>query len=357
MSALAVLAAACGGGAKPNQKAIQKIGAKYVNEAGTDVKPPVGPDTQSLALPGFLVATNSPSWHRLTAAPRTPGAVVLFIQPGGPTDNKGIAQGDVLTAVDGTPIANAERAIAVLHSRVGQKRVLTFARAGKNNTRQVTIIGRSPQGNPATIVGPELANNPTSPVLRYLRAYIGGPDAQRLDDLARALRAAPDFADALQLRASLQWASSFNQKDPNVRRQMQTAALAGWKNALDIDPRNETTLAVRSVAETTLGIPKSGEGDALRALNIDGSQPLALFALSQARAAENKLSEALGPALGAVDLQPYNLDYWKNLASLFVRNKRKDDCVKTANAFAPYLRARSGAAFQSAATDLLNTCK
>jgi len=207
------------------------------------------------------------------------------------------------------------------------------------------------------VINAELQNNPTSAVLLYLRAYVGGSDIQRLTDLANALKDQPNFVDALQLRASLLWAASFNQKDTTKRRQIQTEALAGWKTALDLDPRNATTYAVRSIAETDLGTARSGEGDAMRALNIDGSQPLALFALSRARAAENHNAEALGPASGAVELQPYNLDYWKNLASLFVKAKRKDDCVKTADAFAPYLRARQGAAFQKAASDLQSICK
>jgi len=356
LTALALAAAACssGGGSR---SAVQKIGKQYMTENATDVKPPTGPDTQSLALPGFLVATNSPSWATVAGAPSAEGAVVLFVQPGGPTDNKGIAVGDLLVKVDDQPITNAERAIAVLHSKVGEKRVLTFARSGRKGERKVTIVGRSPRGNPMTVITAELQNNPTSPLLNYLRAYVGGSDAQRLTDLANALKANSNFVDALQLRASLLWAASFNQKDAAKRREFQTAALAGWKNALDLDPRNSTTLAVRSIAETDLGTPKSGEQDATRAVNIDGSQPLALFALSRARAAENHLAEALGPASGAVELQPFNLDYWKNLASLFVKNKRKNDCVKTTDAFAPYLRARKAAAFLKAASDLQSTCK
>jgi len=359
LTALALAAAACSSGGGSNRSAVQKIGKQYINESATDVKPPAGPDTQSLALPGFIVATNSPSWSASTiaGAPSGEGAVVLFVQPGGPTDQKGIAVGDLLVKVDDQPITNAERAIAVLHSRVGQKRVLSFVRSGHKGQRKVTIIGRSPRGNPMSVINAELQSDPTSARFNYLRAYVGGSDAQRVTDLQNALKANPQFVDALQLKASLLWAASFNQKDANKRRDLQTQALAGWRSALDIDPRNSTTLAVRSIAETDLGTPKTGEGDAIRALNIDGSQPLALFALARARAAENHLAEALGPASGAVELQPFNLDYWKNLASLFVKNKRKPDCVKTADAFAPYLRARKAQAFLQAATDLQNTCK
>jgi membrane-associated protease RseP (regulator of RpoE activity) len=357
VTALTTLAAACSSGGGTTHGAVQKIGAKYINMSAADVRPPVGPDTQTLALPGFIVATNSVSWTRIIGSPSGVGAVVLFVQPGGPTDNKGIARGDLLVKVDGTPVANAERAIAVLHSRVGQKRVLSFIRSGRKGTRDVTILGRSPRGNPMSVVSAELQNNPNDPVLSYLRAYIGGTNQQRLNDLAKALQEKPDFVDALQLRASIIWTASFGIKDATQRRQYQTQALAGWQNALTIDPRNATTLAVRSVAETDLGTPRSGEQDANRALNIDASQPLALFALSHARSAENHLSEALGPALGAVELQPYNLDYWKNLATLFVKNKRKADCTKTADAFTPYLRARQGQAFIQAANDLQKVCR
>jgi hypothetical protein len=354
LTALATLAAGCSHGT--NKAKTNKIGEQYKNMSASSVKPPLGPDTQSLALPGFIVATNSKSWVKLVGSPGGQGAVVLFIQPGGPTDNVGIARGDLLVQVDDQPIANAERAVAVLHSRVGQKRTLTFRRANKKKNRVVTITGRAPRGNPIAVLSPEIDNNPTDPTLRYLRAYSGGTDQARLGDLKIALQSQPDFVDALQLRASLLWASSFNQRDAKTKQTMQIDALAGWKNALDIDPRNATTYAVRSIAETDLGTAKNGEADALRALNIDGSQPLALFALSRARLAENKTADALGPADGAVVLQPYNLDYWKNLASIFKKVGRKSDCVKTTDAFVPYLRARKGQAFLQAATDLQKVC-
>jgi len=356
MSALVMLAAACSSGGNAHQ-AGQNVANQFINEKDTDVKPPAGPDTQRFALPGFLVATNSPSWIKLVGAPAGEGTVVLFVQPGGPTDAKGIAEGDLLVKVDGQGVANAERAIAVLHSRIGEKRTLTFVRSGRKGERDISIVGASSRGNPGVVLDPEIANNPTDPVLRYLRAYVGGTDKQRLDDLAAALQTHPDFVDALQLRASLLWAASFGAKDAASRRAVQRQALAGWLNALAIDPRNVTTLAVRSIAESDLGTPRTGEADALRALQIDGTQPLALFALSHARLAENRTAQALGPADGAVELQPYNLDYWKNLATIFMKLKRKTDCVKTADAFAPYLRARPGAAFATAADDLEKICK
>jgi len=356
IAALSVLAAACSGGGNANKQS-QKIADQYMNEKASDVKPPTGPDTQRRALPGFLLSSNSPSWVKLVGAPRGNGAVVLFIQPGGPTDGKGIARGDLLVKVDGTVVTNAERAISLLHSRIGENRTLTFERKGRKEPRTVTIVGRSPRGNPATILSAEISNNPTDPVLRYLRAYVGGSDQQRVDDLTEALKTTPDFVDALQLRASLVWAASFNQKDAKIRRQMQVQALAGWQNALSIDPRNSTTLAVKSIAETDLGTPKGGEADATRALHIDGSQPLALFALSRARLARNHAAEALGPASGAVQLQQYNLDYWKNLAAIFVKLNRKSDCTKTADAFTPYLRARNGQAFLQATNDMTSVCK
>lgn len=262
LTALCVIAAGCGKGG--GHGSLTAVGDKWSKMDAGSVKPPVGPDTQRQALPGVLLGTNSPSWVKLLGSPKGAGAVVLFIQPGGPTDNKGIALGDLLTDVDGIVIANAERAVSVLHSRVGEKRTLTFRRTGRKDARTITIIGRTPRGNPRTILNPEIANNPTDPVLRYLRAYTGGNTNERLADLAKALEGSTTFADALQLRASLTWAASFSIKDAAQRQKVQTQALAGWKNALDIDPRNETTLAVRAIALTDIGTPKTGEADAQR---------------------------------------------------------------------------------------------
>ncbi len=355
VTALSLVATGCSGGGGAS-KDIKEVGEKYTKMDAGDVKPPAGPDTQRQSLPGFIVTSNSPSWQGLVHSPKGPGAVVLFIQPGGPTDGKGIARGDLLVGVDDDTIANAERAVSVLHSRIGEKRTLRFKRVGRKDEREVKISGRTPRANARAVLSAQVKNNPTDPTLRYLRAYVGGTTKERLEDLAAALEQKPDFVDALQLRASLLWSAAFGQKDAKAKRDVQTQALAGWKNALDVDPRNVATLAVRSIAYADLGTPKLGESDAKRALRLDGTQPLALFALSRAYLAENHPQQAAGPGLGAVELMPYNLDYWKNLATIFVKLKRKDDCTKTANAFGPYLRARKGDAFRKAADDLRKIC-
>src|SRR5438477_6539236 len=275
---LALVATACGGGkAAGGRKTGEDLYKKYANMSADSVNPPTGPDTKRESLPGFIVATNSPSWNKLVGSPSGQGAVVLFLQPGGPTENKGIARGDLLVQVDDQRIANAERAVAVLHSRVAEKRTLHFRRSGRKGERVVTISGRNTRGNPRTVLNPEISNNPTDPTLRYLRAYVGGTTKERVDDLTKALAQQSDFVDALQLRASLLWSASFGQKDVKAKRTLQTQALAGWQNALALDPRNETTLAVRSIAYSDLGQPKSGENDAKRALQVDGTQPLAFF--------------------------------------------------------------------------------
>jgi putative serine protease PepD len=71
------------------------------------------------------------------------GAQIGCIVTNGPADKAGLQAGDVVTAVDGTPIAGADALTANLTSRVpGQKVTLTVVRNGSTKTVAVTLGDR-----------------------------------------------------------------------------------------------------------------------------------------------------------------------------------------------------------------------
>jgi len=345
--AILLTATACfgGGGGDPGNDAKS-------TSSNSNASPPDQVDAHATAQPGLVLSTNSRTWAKLVDAHTGEGAVVLFVQPGGPSDGKGIARGDLLTAVDGKKVVNHEAGIALLRSRPGQKRDLKFVQRD-GTARTVTIEAKNPRGAQLrSFLNPMVAASSNDPVLRFLRAQsAGGTYQQNLDDVNAALSTQPEFVEALTLKASLEWDHRIADKKNALK--LVNEALAGWKSALDLDPNNTTALSVRSTAYTSLGRGQKGKEDADKVLSVDASYPRGYFALALADTQLRDPRAAVGPAAAAVKLNPYNYQYFTLLASTFKRVGRKADCTKTADAMTPFLNAN---ALQQAAASLHQIC-
>jgi len=332
--ALLVMATACFGGTSDPGKPATDL------SKSRDPKLPTQVDPHASAQPGLVLSTNSRTWAKLVDAHAGEGAVVLFVQPGGPSDGKGIARGDLLTAVDGTKIVNHEAGIAVLRSRPGQKRTLKFVQRD-GTERSVTIEAKNPRGAQLrAFLNPMINASTNDPVLRFLRAQAaGGTYAQDIADVNAALATQPEFVEALTLKASLEWDHRLSDKKNALK--LVNDALAGWKSALDLDPNNTTALSVRSTTYTTLGRGQKGKDDANKTLSVDDSYPRGYFALALADIQLHDPRAALGPAAAAVQLNPYNYQYFTLLAATYKQVGRKADCTKTADAMTPFLNANN----------------
>jgi putative serine protease PepD len=84
-----------------------------------------------------VVGTNGQSG---SSASSTIGATLGTVQSGGPAAEAGLKAGDVITAVDQQRIEDADGLIAAIRSHApDQKVTLTYVRAGKTSTAQVTL--------------------------------------------------------------------------------------------------------------------------------------------------------------------------------------------------------------------------
>jgi tetratricopeptide (TPR) repeat protein len=332
--AVSLIVTACGGGGRRPSDTIKNIRESDAK----DVEPPERADPKNLALPGLALVTNSPTWEDVADSPNGRGAVVLFVQPGSPADNKGIGRGDMITQVNGQRVTNHEHALSELYSNKGEKRELTIiGRNGKERT--VSVRGEIPKRRAIDYLNGMIKNNPNDPVLRYLRAGSVGTTVQAgINDLDKALSVAPDFAEAMNKRSSILFSARLGAKEKKRQQELANDALAGWNNALDIDPRNAEALTLQANAQTALGKPSQAKADALKAIRIDPTLPSANNALARAHLALKKPEDAAGPARAAIELNPYtNLTYYRTLAEVFKDLKRKADCSATLNAIVPWL--------------------
>jgi S1-C subfamily serine protease len=74
------------------------------------------------------------------AAGQDSGLLVLSVEPGGPSDAAGLALGDVLLSLDGTPMGDVHDLLARLaHDAVGRSLPLKLLRGGKVEERTVAV--------------------------------------------------------------------------------------------------------------------------------------------------------------------------------------------------------------------------
>ncbi|HYZ93186.1 MAG TPA: PDZ domain-containing protein [Actinomycetota bacterium] len=343
---LALTAASCGGGSE-----VVNV-TEIANAAAKDVRPPSAVDIKRTGLPGLVIATNSPSMRRLARAPDGTGAVILFVEPGGPSDGLGVGRGDLITEIGGEKVTNHSRALALLHDRPGKEiEVKITHRDGRDRT--ITIKPREPLvASLRQYLNPLVDASPRDPVLRFVRAQTPGLLETRLNDLEAALDIDKRFVEALTLRASLIWDN--RPAGDKEGRRFVTEALDGWKKALAADPRNATALTTRATVLSVIGNARQSLQDASKAIEIDASHPRAYYAKGVAEEALRRPDRAAGPARAAVELDPFNIQHWRLLARIFTTLKRKDDCRRTAAGFTAFLQARN---FQEDAATLRSLCR
>jgi membrane-associated protease RseP (regulator of RpoE activity) len=106
------------------------------------------PDQQGQsAQQGYLgvgVVTVTPALQQQYGLSRSNGVLVASIDGSGPAFKAGVQRGDVITSIDGAPVAQQEDVIGLIAKmKAGDSVTITIDRNGQNLTFQVTLGGRS----------------------------------------------------------------------------------------------------------------------------------------------------------------------------------------------------------------------
>jgi putative serine protease PepD len=79
----------------------------------------------------------------VTDAPDGNGVELSGVEDGGPADAAGLADGDIVTSIDGKPVTALEQLIVAIRThRPGDQVVLGYQRGGKESEAKVTLGAR-----------------------------------------------------------------------------------------------------------------------------------------------------------------------------------------------------------------------
>lgn len=314
-------------------------------ETGRDVKPPGVANPNLTARVGLILATNSRTWAKLLNSPAGAGVVVLFVQPDGPSANSGLGVGDVITQVDDESVTNADRTVVALRSRPGQRRTIHFRKVGADGDAKTTTITARVPGpvSKKRLYQPLIDKNPNDPVARFLIAQdvnLALPAAEAVKsidtaiaELDKSIEIEPSFVEARSLRAVYKWNKARLDKTqtPEAAEELRDAALDEWNLAIRLDPKNAAVLVSRGQALVAT-TARSAKRDADKARATDTTLPRAHFVVGLAEYRLGHYGAAAKPFKTAIDLDPYNYQYYRMLTLTFMRLSRKADAQKTVDA-------------------------
>jgi membrane-associated protease RseP (regulator of RpoE activity) len=102
-----------------------------------------GPGTGSSSGVFLGVATQD-------ATGTTPGAQIATVATGSPADQAGLKAGDIVTAVDGSPVTSAAQLAQQIRAhQVGDQVTITYTRAGASAQAPVKLAGRVQANGPS----------------------------------------------------------------------------------------------------------------------------------------------------------------------------------------------------------------
>lgn len=336
MAALLVLASC-----SPPSQLKELVGKEPQNSspdtnAAADFPAPQSPPEPASLFLGALVHTNEASWDVvLNKSVPSGGALVLAVLPDTPAMQAGFQRGDVIVELDGTPVTNHEQLVTAFQLSADGDHNLQIGRTdGVTESIDLQLIP-APDLSLLNYLEQRMAEAP-DPVYQFLLADRVLDHGRAIGLYRAVLSEFPDFAVAQSLLAkrlisqmeSVAGTEGITTLGATAEieeaRELINEAVASDPSASIYRTRAQINLTLEETAEA--------EEDALTALDMDSAAAQAHFLAGTAQLVQERPEEALSALHRAVELDPFMVQYYLNLALCYRQLGLRDEATQTVEA-------------------------
>lgn len=297
--------------------------------SSAEAEAPGPPAKPSSFLFGVVVVNNSSGWDSVIHHDQGAGALVLGVVPGSPAAGAGVEAGDIIISVDDAEIRNSEQVTVAFRSKSNPShRVILTKPDGRVATIEIKLADAA-SVDVAKYIQDEAAAHPGA-ISRFLLAQQTADDAEAsaiLDDLAAK---SPSFAEAHALKAQRLLATVDAAQTPGaaVSSRLETAR-AEIDKAEELDQSSASIRTTGARISLELQDVAKARDEASLAADLDDFFAEAHYVLGTVRFADRQTTQGLTELRRAVDLDPYDLEYYTALAIAFIRTGNRNNAAKT----------------------------
>lgn len=307
----------------------------------TSYPAPVAPVTppQSFFL-GTNVATNSQGWRSVLPGGDARGALVIVVFPSSPAEVAGLAQGDVIVAVDDEEVRSAERLEVLVRSTHDAEHLLSVvAPDGSRRTLAVRLSSTATIDSEAFVA--RLADDP-NPTNRFVFAQTTTDPNVSMAIVDRLVSEHPGFAAAYGLRATRLLQVPLAASTAKAKAERTAAVNAAIATVVEIDPASLDTRISSAQVLADIGDQEGAQLQAEAAVAIDAGSARAHQVLGSLRLDAGQAKAALPELHRAVELNPYAARYYSDLSRCYNALGRKDLARQTDEALRILLAGPAG---------------
>lgn len=301
-------------------------GSRGAGETQQFPAPDPPPESSELFL-GIIQETYSLGWDTVLDNAHQPGSLILDVVPGTPAEELGIERGSILVQVDDVAIRNSAQVRVLFTVSDEENHSLRIVRPdGESEDIEATLRPAPPVDD---LLEPRRRRieETGDPVSKFLTAQGSSDEAEWIKLLDELIVEYPDFAPAYELKA-VKIAESLA-AEPEEFAEREQAARDLIATAAELDPDSAGLYASSASISYHLNDMQAAEDDAARAVELDETLAEARNLLGIAQLALERPNEAISNLHKAVALNPYEIDFYFELALCYRVLGQEDSAGKT----------------------------
>lgn len=303
-------------------------GARSEGGAQSEYPAPDPPPESSGLFFGIVQETYSPGWDSVIENAHQPGSLIIDVIPGTPAEELGIEAGSILTHVDDVEIHNSSQVPVIFKtSSEPIHRVLIVTPDGASRDLEVTLRDSPVVEGELLELRKRRIEETDDPVAKYMLALGSSEEKEWIRLLDELIIEYPQFASAYELKALRLVQGQAGQSGADPEREQAARDLIA--TAAELDPDDPGIYATSARISFTLEDATGAENDAARAVELDKTLAEARNVLGLTQLELSRPAEALPHLHRAVALDPYEINFYDDLALCYRFLGQEDSAGKT----------------------------